>query len=131
MAPEITVVAAVIRQKGKLLLTTRPLDKPPFGLEFPGGKVDKGETLAQALKRELQEELAVDALILDPIYMTSNGRIKLWFIRAIIPEDAEIKCCENQEYFWVDPGDPQALQDLWKRYPLLPNDYDFWHFLFG
>ena len=55
MADKITVVAAVVRRNGKLLLTSRPVDKPPFGLEFPGGKVIPGESFSQALRRELRE----------------------------------------------------------------------------
>ena len=131
MAAAITVVAAVIRREGKILMTTRPAGKPPFGLEFPGGKVDPGENLSQALKRELKEELDVQALIFDPIYKTSTPKIDLWFLRAVLLPGEEIRCRENQEFFWVDPHDPVNLEKLWKRYPLLPNDHKFWHFLFG
>ncbi|MFN3407120.1 MAG: NUDIX domain-containing protein, partial [Caldimicrobium sp.] len=52
------VVSALIQKQGKVLLVRRPLHKKRGGLwEFPGGKVEKGETLEEAIVRELQEEL--------------------------------------------------------------------------
>ena len=131
MADRITVVAAVVRRGGKLLLTSRPENKPPFGLEFPGGKVDKGETFSTALARELREELDVNAIILDPIYKMVKPNMDLWFIRAVIPESETIRCCEEQEFFWVDPNDKKALDELFARIPLLPGDWKFWNFLYG
>ena len=49
----IDVVAAVIRRGNKILLASRPADKPPAGWEFPGGKVEAGETVGDATVREL------------------------------------------------------------------------------
>ena len=129
MADKIIVTAAVIRKNGKLLLTTRPEGKPPYGLEFPGGKVDKNESLSAALKRELREELNVDALILDPIYKINTDRLVLWFLRTVIPDDCTICCCEGQQYFWIDPQDPEAVKELFDKIPLLPTDQCFWDFL--
>ena len=131
MADKITVVAAVVRKNGKLLLTSRPVDKPPHGLEFPGGKVDPGETLAKALRRELREELDVDSIIFDPIYKISTPKIDLWFIRADIPVGETIRCCEKQEFFWVDTNNKEEVDKLFSKIPLLPNDEKFWHFLCG
>ena len=59
----ITVVAAgiLIDKEGRYLLGQRPKGKPYAGYwEVPGGKVEKGETVFQALQRELQEELGID-----------------------------------------------------------------------
>jgi len=56
----IPVVAAVIHREGRYLLGRRPLAKRHGGLwEFPGGKVDEGESLMDAARRELREELGV------------------------------------------------------------------------
>ena len=59
----ITVVAAgiLIDSEGRYLLGQRPEGKPYAGYwEVPGGKVEKGETVFQALQRELKEELGID-----------------------------------------------------------------------
>ena len=56
----VTVVAAVVEREGRYLLGRRPGHKRHGGLwEFPGGKVDEGESVAEAAGRELGEELAV------------------------------------------------------------------------
>jgi mutator protein MutT len=56
------VVAAIIEREGKILVGQRtPEQSYPFQWEFPGGKVEAGETPAQALVRELEEELAIRA----------------------------------------------------------------------
>jgi 8-oxo-dGTP diphosphatase len=53
-------VGILIRDDGALLLSSRPEGKPYAGYwEFPGGKLEAGETVVQALRRELIEELGV------------------------------------------------------------------------
>ncbi len=53
-------VGILVRPDGALLLATRPEGKPYAGYwEFPGGKVEPGESVAQALRRELMEELGI------------------------------------------------------------------------
>lgn len=56
------VVGAVLIENNKIILPKRSetLKKMPNKFEFPGGKVEKNETLKEALKRELQEELSID-----------------------------------------------------------------------
>lgn len=57
----VPVVAAVIERDGRFLLGRRPRNKRHGGLwEFPGGKVDEGEAPADAARRELAEELALE-----------------------------------------------------------------------
>ena len=66
--PLYVVVAAVLVERGKILLTQRPLEKLLGGLwEFPGGKVEEEETLQQALRREIMEELQIEVEIMDEI----------------------------------------------------------------
>lgn len=54
---QIEVVAAIITEKGKIFATQRGYGAFKDGWEFPGGKIESGETPEQALKREIREEL--------------------------------------------------------------------------
>ena len=55
----IEVVAAIIIENGKLFTTQRGYGEFKDGWEFPGGKMEKGETLEQTLTREMREELEI------------------------------------------------------------------------
>jgi 8-oxo-dGTP diphosphatase len=58
------VVAAVIEQGGQVLIGQRKQDqRHPLKWEFPGGKVERGESPREALRRELEEELGIRATI--------------------------------------------------------------------
>lgn len=62
----VRVVAAIIRKEGRVLITQRrPQAFMPLKWEFPGGKVEEGETDQIALQRELLEELGIEASIGD------------------------------------------------------------------
>jgi (d)CTP diphosphatase len=62
--PTIAVVAAIIEWAGTVLLARRSRERDHAGLwEFPGGKVEPGETDAQALIRELREEFGVEIAV--------------------------------------------------------------------
>jgi len=70
----LVAAAALIDGDGRVLLARRPAGKDHAGLwEFPGGKLDTGETPEEALVRELREELAIDveAACLAPIAFSS------------------------------------------------------------
>lgn len=65
---EIRVVAAVLVREGRVLAAQRPADKSQGGLwELPGGKVERRESDAAALVRELREELAIEVEVLAPL----------------------------------------------------------------
>ncbi|HKJ04511.1 MAG TPA: (deoxy)nucleoside triphosphate pyrophosphohydrolase [Geopsychrobacteraceae bacterium] len=63
-ASPLLVTAAIIERQGKFLITQRPTHKPhPSMWEFPGGKLEEGESPQQALQRELREELAIEVSV--------------------------------------------------------------------
>ena len=85
-----TVTAAVVRQDGTVLLTRRGPDQKLAGYwEFPGGKVDPGETLQACLARELREELGVDAHVgeelCESIYRYDHGEFRLVALSTTLP----------------------------------------------
>jgi 8-oxo-dGTP diphosphatase len=71
---KLQVVGAVLIKNNKVLLPKRSanLKKMPNKYEFPGGKVEKGESLKEGLKRELKEELSIDVNIEDIIDFPKN-----------------------------------------------------------
>jgi 8-oxo-dGTP diphosphatase len=114
------VVAAVIRDvHGKVLLTRRPEGAHMGGLwEFPGGKVEPGESPTAALGRELGEELGLVAEIGEPltfaVHEEPGMRILLLFYAAVVVSGRP-EALEGQEIAWV------AAADL-DSYPTPPAD---------
>jgi len=98
------VVAGFIEKEGKVLLVKRPKNKKRGGLwEFPGGKVEKEETLEEALKRELEEELGVRAIpkeIVEKVnFYYPEEEIELILFRTLIEGDPVLK--EGEELIWI------------------------------
>jgi 8-oxo-dGTP diphosphatase len=114
----LTVVAALIEHAGKLLVCQRRRSDT-FGLlwEFPGGKVEPGETPPQALARELREELGIDAMIGAEVYRTHHKyaqlseKIDLIFYAASIDPSA-IQNLAFESLAWLRPADLPTLNSL-------------------
>ena len=70
----IRVAAAVIHEGNKIFATARGYGEYKGQWEFPGGKIEPGETPQEALKREIKEELATDILVGDLIDTVVVGR---------------------------------------------------------
>jgi 8-oxo-dGTP diphosphatase len=87
--PFVEVVAAVIiRPDGRFLLTSRPEGKPYAGYwEFPGGKIEAGESALQAITRELQEELGIQVEQVYPwitrVFTYTHATVRLHFYRVV------------------------------------------------
>jgi len=112
--PLLVVAAALIAGDGRVLMQRRRLDAAHGGLwEFPGGKVEAGESLESAAVRELEEELgiAVDRDALEPVGFAGGaadppeagtGVVILLYSCRRWSGDAE--CREGEEIAWYPPG---------------------------
>jgi 8-oxo-dGTP diphosphatase len=120
---EVVLVAAValVDPDGRVLLAQRPEGKSMAGLwEFPGGKVEAGETPEAALIRELREELGIDtqASCLAPLTFASHAYDSFHLLMPLYVcrrwQGAPV-AREGQRLAWVRPA---ALRD----YPMPPAD---------
>ena len=105
----IRVVAACVRKSG-LILVTRRLDTSDFGgcWEFPGGKVEPGESDRQALVRELVEEMSFFVEPVDECYskMFEYEQFILDFhLYNCLAGDQEILLQGIQDFAWVRPDE--------------------------
>ena len=101
------VVAALIWQEGRFLICQRPAHKARALLwEFVGGKVEPGETKAQALIRECQEELAVTlsvgSVFMDVIHEYPDITVHLTLFHATIAAVMPQKL-EHNDIQWISP----------------------------
>jgi 8-oxo-dGTP diphosphatase len=114
----LTVVAALIESGGKLLVCQRRRDDS-FGLmwEFPGGKPKAGESLPQALERELEEELGAKARVGAEIYRTRHQYaelsepIELIFFAATLATQ-EVQNLVFEQIAWREPATLPELNFL-------------------
>ena len=125
---KLVLVAAValIDRDGRVLLAQRPEGKPMAGLwEFPGGKVEPGETPEAALIRELHEELGIDtwASCLAPLTFASHAYAEFHLLMPLfacrkwqgIPEPREA-----QGLAWVRPERLKDYKMPAADLPLIP-----------
>ena len=97
-------VAVFIRADGSFLLSSRPAGKPYAGYwEFPGGKIEPGETVLQAMTRELTEELNVTITRATPWitfmmhYTHATVRLHCW---RVSEWHGEMRGMEGQQFMW-------------------------------
>ena len=93
-------------REGRFLLTTRPAGKVYAGFcEFPGGKVEAGDTIEQALKRELFEELGIEIGAAHAwkieIMDYPHARVRLHFCK-VYEWQGEFEMREQQLMAWAD-----------------------------
>ena len=90
------VTAAIILNESRVLIGRRKTNQALGGYwEFPGGKVENGESLVDCLKRELQEELGVNAKVSEDIFMLvdhtyDGGEIQLIAMLADIGDQQPV-----------------------------------------
>ena len=103
-SPVDVAVGVLIDRSGRFLLTTRPPGKVYEGhWEFPGGKLEAGETVEAALRRELQEELGIRIGPAEPwkveIMDYPHARVRLHFCKVYAWE-GELEMREGQSMAW-------------------------------
>jgi mutator protein MutT len=122
----VAVAGGIIEKEGLILLAQRPPGKAHAGVwEFPGGKIEAGESAAEALQRELKEELHLDVRIGKFLgifhHKYTIGAIDLHVFQVTAlnePRPTE----DVQEFVWLRPAEVSqyelAAADLapWKAY---------------
>ena len=110
----IPVVAAAIEKDGKIFCAQRPEGKSLGGYwEFPGGKIEQGETPEAALEREIREEFGAHIEVLSYVneatYDYSFGTVVMKTYRAHLVS-GELKLLEHMDSRWLKPADLKTLQ---------------------
>jgi 8-oxo-dGTP diphosphatase len=107
--PDLTVVAALIVRDAKILVCQRRRDDTHSLLwEFPGGKIEAGETPQQALLRELREELGVESIIGRELfrarhsYRESGPELQLIFFQAHVDKAAVLQNLVFEGFEWSE-----------------------------
>ena len=122
---EIKVVAAIIQKENKILATKRGYGEFINMWEFPGGKIESGETKEQALVREIKEELnieiSVDKFAIDIEYQYPNFYLFMSCFMCSIKE-GPIELLEHNDGKWITKEELNTLN--W-----LPADIDAVNYL--
>ena len=97
-------VGVLIQSNGAFLLTSRPVGKPYAGYwEFPGGKVEQGESTYDALCRELREEIGIEVRSATPwkveVIDYPHALVRLHFFKVTV-WDGELQMREAQSAQW-------------------------------
>jgi 8-oxo-dGTP diphosphatase len=102
-------VGVLIRSDGDFLLTSRPVGKVYAGYwEFPGGKLEAGESVEQALQRELNEELGI-----------TIGPAALWKVEVVDYPHALVRLSFCKVFNWTGDLQMREAQSFsWQRLPV-------------
>ena len=116
----ISVLAAVIRDGDKYLLCKRPSAKRHGGLwEFPGGKLEAGESLEDAARREILEELGATVMTVgEPLIRIRDAGSVYEIVFTPVGITGEVHALEHEEIRWV-------TVDEITRLDLAPSDRAF------
>lgn len=124
------VVAAIIRKEGKILICQRPKDKSQGLLwEFPGGKIEPGETGEQAVIRECREELGVtikvDGFFIDVTHEYFDRTVHLSVYNCSMTDGKPVML-EHNDMRWISvaqcgeyefcPADEEIVERVYEKY---------------
>jgi 8-oxo-dGTP diphosphatase len=122
---ELVVVAALILRDSKILVCQRRRDDShSLQWEFPGGKIEIGETPREALARELLEELGVQSTIGKELFRTKHRyretqpKLELIFFQAKVDRSAPLQNLVFEGFEWADPS-------MLTKYNFLQADEEF------
>lgn len=100
-------VAVISNQQGKILIDRRKTEGEMGGLwEFPGGKIEAGETVEECIKREIKEELDLEIIVGDRLttithnYKTFDVTLYVHNCRYLSGKPEPLEC---EEIRWIDP----------------------------
>ena len=107
--PVDVAVGVLFDGSGRFLLTSRPAGKVYAGhWEFPGGKLERGESVETALRRELHEELGITV-----------GAVRPWKIEVIDYEHARVRLHFCKVFDWTGAFEMRERQEMsWQRLPV-------------
>ena len=107
--PVDVAVGVLINPQGEFLLTSRPEGKVYAGYwEFPGGKVEVGETIEAALRRELMEEIGIEI-----------GAVQPWKVEIVEYEHARVRLHFSKVFAWSGAFEMRERQQMaWQGLPV-------------
>ena len=112
----IKVVAAIIRDGDRIFATQRGYGEYKDGWEFPGGKVEPGETPQEALVREIKEELDADIvkgeLLTTVEHDYPDFHLSMDCFWASLAEGAKMKLLEHEAAKWLAPDELDKIDWL-------------------
>ena len=120
----VRVVAAVIRDNDRILATARGYGEYKGWWEFPGGKIEEGESPKQALVREIREELGVEIEVHDLIdiidydYETFHLHMNCYWATVV---KGELQLLEHEAARWLDASNIESVNWLPADLAVLPK----------
>ena len=109
---ELYVVAAIIKKDNKILATQRGYGEFEGLWEFPGGKIEEGETKEEALVREIKEELNADIIVekfaLDLEWQYPNFYLYMSCFECVLESDIEL--LEHMGAKWLSLDDLDSVE---------------------
>ena len=133
----LVVAGLIVDRDGRVLITQRRADQSlPLQWEFPGGKIEPGESPLAALRRELDEEIGIDVHIgkvWDVLHHTySDLEVIMLVYRCTVPPGQTAKCLEVNDLTWCFPDELDRYDILAADRPLIdrligegaPRTYD-------